>query len=273
MNRIERKFALLKDQGKKALIPFVTAGDPDLATTEELVPALFASGADLVEIGVPFSDPVAEGPVIQKASKRALDSGTTLVNIFEMIGRLRQQTDEPLLLMLYLNSIFRFGKERFFRLCVENGVDGVIIPDMPYEERGEIQTEAEKSGVISISMVAPTSHERIAMIASAAKGFLYCVSSTGVTGMRANFNTDFQKFFGTIQKYAKVPCTVGFGISNPEQAKRMAAYCDGVIVGSAVVSLVERNGREAVSAVSEFVQSLKKAIEKDGLSRQTNENI
>ena len=273
MNRIERKFALLKDQGEKALIPFVTAGDPDLATTEKLIPALFASGADLVEIGVPFSDPVAEGPIIQKASKRALDSGTTLVNIFEMVGRLRQQTDEPLLLMLYLNSIFRFGKEHFFRLCVENGVDGVIVPDMPYEERDEIEAEAEKSGVISISMVAPTSHERIAMIASAAKGFLYCVSSTGVTGMRTNFDTDFQEFFGTIQKYAEIPCTVGFGISNPEQAKRMAFYCDGVIVGSAVVSLVERDGRNAIPAVSEFVHSLKKAIEKSGFSCQSNKNF
>jgi tryptophan synthase alpha chain len=262
MNRIERKFALLKDEGEKALIPFVTAGDPDLATTEKLVPAMFASGADLVEIGVPFSDPVAEGPVIQKASKRALDSGTTLVKIFEMVGRLRQQTDEPLLLMLYLNSIFRFGKERFFRLCVENGVDGVIVPDMPYEERDEIQAEADKSGVISVSMVAPTSHERIAMIASAAKGFLYCVSSTGVTGMRSSFSTDFSDFFGTIKKYAEVPCAVGFGISNPEQAKQMAAYCDGVIVGSAVVKLVERGGSGAVPAVSEFVRSLKKAVSK-----------
>ncbi len=260
MNRIDRKFASLREKGEKALIPFVTAGDPDLAATERLVPAMLAAGADLVEIGVPFSDPVAEGPVIQRASKRALDSGTTLVKIFEMVGRLRQKTDEPLLLMLYLNSIFRFGKERFFRLCAENGVDGVIVPDMPYEERGEIQKESEQSGVISVSMVAPASHERIAMIASVAKGFLYCVSSNGVTGMRSSFDTDFEEFFGTIRKYAKVPCAVGFGISNPEQARKMAAYCDGVIVGSAVVDLVERGGSGAVPAVSEFVRSLKKAI-------------
>lgn len=260
MNRIEHKFNQLKKDGKKALIPFVTAGDPDLATTEKLVPAMFTAGADLIEIGVPFSDPVAEGPVIQKASKRALDSGTTLVEIFKMVGRLRQETDEPILLMLYLNSIFRFGKERFFRLCAENGVDGVIVPDMPYEERDEIQSEAEKSGIIPISMVAPTSHERIATIASSAKGFLYCVSSTGVTGMRSSFDTDFKDFFGTIKKYTQIPCAVGFGISNPEQAKRMAAYCDGAIVGSAVVSLVEHNGSSAVPDVAEFVRSLKKAL-------------
>ena len=263
MNRIDRKFAQLKQNGAKALIPFVTAGDPDLETTERLVPALFAAGADLVEIGVPFSDPVAEGPVIQKASKRALDAGTTLTGIFAMVGRLRAQTDEPILLMLYLNSIFRFGKERFFRLCAENGVDGVIVPDMPYEERDEIQAEADKSGVVSVSMVAPTSHGRIATIASEAKGFLYCVSSTGVTGMRGSFRTDFVAFFGAVKQYAKVPCAVGFGISNQEQAKRMASYCDGVIVGSAVVSLVERFGRDAVPAVSEFVQSLKRAVASD----------
>lgn len=262
MNRIERKFALLKNKGEKALIPFVTAGDPDLATTEKLVTAMFSSGADLVEIGVPFSDPVAEGPVIQEASKRALGSGTTLVKILEMVGRLRQQTDEPLLLMLYLNSIFRFGKERFFQLCAESGVDGVIVPDMPYEERDEIEAQAEKSGVISVSMVAPTSHERIAMIASAAKGFLYCVSSTGVTGTRSSFSTNFNDFFGMIKKYTEIPCAVGFGISNPEQAKQVAAYCDGVIVGSAVVKLVERGGNSAIPAVSEFVQSLKKSISK-----------
>lgn len=265
MNRIERKFAQLKKAEKKALIPFVTAGDPNLATTEQLVPAMFAAGADLVEIGVPFSDPVAEGPVIQKASNRALNSGTSLVKIFEMVGHLRQKTDEPLLLMLYLNSIFRFGKKRFFELCAKNGVDGVIVPDMPYEERSEIQAEAEKSGVIPISMVAPTSHERIAMIASSAKGFLYCVSSTGVTGMRSSFDTDFKDFFGTIKKYTQIPCAIGFGISNPDQAKRMAAYCDGVIVGSAVVRLVEHDGSGAVPAVSEFVRSLKQAVAETGI--------
>lgn len=260
MNRIDRKFSQLKEKGEKALIPFVTAGDPDLGTTEKLVLSMLDAGADLVEIGVPFSDPVAEGPVIQKASKRALDAGTTLVKIFETVKHLREKTDEPLLLMMYLNSIFRFGTERFFKLCSETGVDGVIVPDMPYEERDEIQETADRFGVIPISMVAPTSHERIAMIASAAKGFLYCVSSTGVTGTRSKFTTDFGEFFGAIKKYANVPYAVGFGISNPEQAKQMSSYCDGAIVGSAIVKIVEREGRNAAAPVAEFVKSLKDAI-------------
>lgn len=260
MNRIEKEFSELQSKGEKAVISFVTAGDPDLGTTEKLVLAMMESGADLVEIGVPFSDPVAEGPVIQRASKRSLNAGTTLVDIFGMVKRLRSQTEEPLLLMLYLNSIFRFGKDRFFGLCADCGVDGVIVPDMPYEERDEILAEAEKNGVLVISMVAPTSNERISMITAGAKGFLYCVSSTGVTGMRTGFETDFGKFFGTIKGCTDIPCAVGFGISNPEQARLAARYCDGVIVGSAVVTLVEEYGQNAVPYVSEFVRSLKEAV-------------
>jgi tryptophan synthase alpha chain len=260
MNRIEQKFAELKSKNEKAVIPFVTAGDPNLETTERLVLAMLESGADLVEIGVPFSDPIAEGPVIQRASQRSLDAGTTLLDIFKTVKRLRSQTEEPLLLMLYLNSIFRFGKDRFFELCADCGVDGVIVPDMPYEERDEILTEAEKNGVLVISMVAPTSNERIAMITAEAKGFLYCVSSTGVTGMRTEFETDFQKFFSAIKKCTDIPCAVGFGISNPEQAKQAARYCDGVIVGSAIVDLVEKYGSNAVPKVADFVRSLKEAV-------------
>lgn len=263
MNRIDRKFAELRKKREKALIPFVTAGDPDLETTERLVLSILGAGADLVEIGVPFSDPVAEGPVIQKASKRALDSGTTLVKIFELVRRLREKTDEPLLLMLYLNSIFRFGTERFFELCADAGVDGVIVPDMPFEERDEIQGSADRHKILTIRMVAPTSRERIAMIASSAKGFLYCVSSTGVTGTRSKFTTDFGAFFGAIKKYAAAPCAVGFGISDPEQAKRMAAYCDGVIVGSAIVKIVEREGKDAVPPVADFVRSLAEAVKEN----------
>ncbi len=260
MNRIDRKFAELKAKGEKALIPFVTAGDPDLETTERLVPALFAAGADLVELGVPFSDPVAEGPVIQRASRRALDGGVTLAKIFDLIRRLRAKTDGPLLLMLYMNSIFRPGTDLFFRRCAETGVDGVIVPDLPYEERGEIQGAAERNGVYPIRMVAPTSHDRIAKIAAGAKGFLYCVSSTGVTGTRSRFTTDFDSFFGAVKRSAKIPCAVGFGISGPEQAKAMASYCDGVIVGSAVVKIVEREKRAAAAPVAEFVRSLKSAV-------------
>ena len=260
MNRIDCKFAELKGKNEKALIPFVTAGDPDLETTEKLVLSMFDAGADLIELGVPFSDPVAEGPVIQKASKRAIDGGVTLVKIFGLVERLRKKTDEPLLLMMYINSIYRFGTKRFFGLCAEKGIDGVIVPDLPYEEREEIQEEAEQSGVYPIRLVAPTSHERTAMIADGAKGFLYCVSSTGVTGTRDKFSTDFDKFFGTVKKYAKIPYVVGFGISNPEQAKKMSAYCDGAIIGSAIVKIVEKEKQNSVKPVADFICSVKDAI-------------
>ena len=262
MNRIDAKFAELKARGEKALIPFVTGGDPNLGTTEKLVLAMIGAGADLVEIGVPFSDPVAEGPTIQKASRRALDAGTTLVGIFDLAGRLREKTETPILLMLYLNSIYRFGKERFFSLCNGKGVDGVIVPDMPYEEKDEIEPAASAHDVVSVRLVAPTSHGRVRMIASGAKGFLYCVSSTGVTGTRKSFDTDFDAFFGTVRKYAKIPCAVGFGISDPEQAEAMASYCDGAIVGSAIVRLVEQYGKDSVPHVAEFVKSLKDAVRK-----------
>ena len=260
MNRIDAKFAELKANGEKALIPFVTGGDPDPGTTEQLVLAMIGAGADLVEIGVPFSDPVAEGPTIQKASRRALDAGTTLAGIFGLVSRLRAKTETPLLLMLYLNSIYRFGKQRFFSLCNETGVDGVIVPDMPYEEKDEIEPAAAERGVVSIRMVAPTSHGRVRMIAQGAKGFLYCVSSTGVTGVRKSFDTDFGAFFGAVRRYARIPCAVGFGISTPEQARAMAAHCDGAIVGSAIVRLVERYGTASAPHVAEFVKSLKDAV-------------
>lgn len=252
-NRIDRKFAQLKEQGKKALIPFVTAGDPSLEKTEELVLSMFAQGADLVELGVPFSDPIAEGPVIQEASLRALKGGVTLIGIFDLVRKLRKKTDEPLLLMLYVNSIFRFGTERFFDLCQETGVDGVIVPDLPFEERDEILPAARARGVYNISLVAPTSHDRIQRIAEEAEGFLYCVSSTGVTGVRQSFQTDFDQFFTDVQAAAKAPCCVGFGISSPEQARRMASYCDGVIVGSAIV---QRPPEEIPAFVGDLAKGL-----------------
>ncbi len=260
MNRIEIALSELKNKNEKALIPFVTAGDPDIGTTEKLVLEMFENGADIIEIGVPFSDPVAEGKVIQAASLRSLNQGTNLNGIFGMVERLRQKTDKPLLLMMYVNTIFRFGTEKFFELCREKGIDGVIVPDLPYEEKGEIAPYAEKNEIIPISLVAPTSHQRIATIASEAKGFLYCVSSTGVTGTRSKFTTNFDEFFGEIKKSCQVPAMVGFGISNPEQAAKMSGYCDGVIVGSAIVKIVEEYGRNSVQKVGEFVKSLKNAI-------------
>ena len=260
MNRIDKCFEELKAAGKKALITFITAGDPDLETTEKLVLEMYDKGADIIELGVPFSDPVAEGVTIQKASLRSLSGGTNLTKIFDTVKNIRSKTDKPLLLMMYINTIFVYGTEKFFSQCAEYGIDGVIVPDMPYEERDEIQGYADKYGIININLVAPTSHGRIKEIAEHSTGFLYCVSSTGVTGTRSSFNTDFDEFFGTIKKYAKCPCAVGFGISNPEQAAKMASYCDGVIVGSAVVKVVEKYGKDSVTEVGKFVHSLKAAI-------------
>lgn len=261
MNRIDEKFRELKQKGRKALIPFVTAGDPDYETTKRLVLELEKSGADLIELGVPFSDPVAEGPVIQQASLRALQGGTTLKGIFELVRELRPKVQVPLLLMMYVNTIFRFGTERFFSLCKECGIDGVIVPDLPFEEREEIAPMAEKYGVYPISLVTPTSRERIAKIARECRGFLYCVSSTGVTGMRSCFSTDFNEFFAAVKANTKVPCAVGFGISTPNQAAVMQSYCDGVIVGSAIVKLVGQLGTNSPDAVGEFVRSMRRAMD------------
>ena len=199
--------------------------------------------------------------MIQEASLRALEHGTTLVGIFEMVKRLRQNTQVPIALMMYINTIFRFGTERFFKLCEEHGIDGVIVPDLPYEERDEIADIAKAHGVHQIQLVAPTSHERIQAIAKESQGFLYCVSSTGVTGMREQFATDFQPFFDAIQTYCSTPYAVGFGIGTPEQVREMKGYCDGVIVGSAIVDLVGREKQNAPKAVGEFVRTLRTVLD------------
>lgn len=259
-NRIDIKLEQLKAENRKALVTFITAGDGGYQTTEDAILAMEKNGADIIEIGVPFSDPVAEGPVIQDASVRALQGGTTLVGIFEMVKRLREKTDMPLLFMMYLNTIYRFGTERFFKLCVECGIDGVIVPDMPFEEYDEIVPTSDKYGVYSISLVAPTSHKRVEKIAKNAKGFLYCVSSVGVTGTRSRFDTDFNEFFKPVKEFSRVPYFVGFGISNGEQARAMSEYCDGVIVGSAIVKIVGEGGNVAEN-VGKFTSELRHAID------------
>lgn len=261
MNRIDECFERLKKENKKALITFVTAGDPNMETTEKAVLKMYESGADIIELGVPFSDPVAEGKAIQKASQRSLKGGTNLDKIFAAVKNIREKSNEPLLLMMYVNTIFVYGKERFFSQCKSCGVDGVIVPDLPFEERDEILPSAEKEGIATINLVAPTSHERIKEIAENSKGFLYCVSSTGVTGVRSEFSTDFDEFFGTIKKYVKCPCAVGFGISGPEAAKKMSSYCDGVIVGSAIVNIAEKYGENCAEHIGEFVKSLREGID------------
>lgn len=260
-NKIDARLEQCKAEGRKALITFITAGDGGYDCTEKAVLEMAKNGADLIELGVPFSDPIAEGPVIQCASERSLRNGTTLVGIFDLVRRLRKETDVPLLLMMYLNTIFRFGTERFFALCEECGIDGVIVPDIPFEEKDEIQGSADAHNVHNISFVTPASENRIQMIASEATGFLYCVSSNGVTGVRSQFQTDFAPFFEKIHKYAKVPCAVGFGISGPEAAREMSQYCDGVIVGSAVVRLVEQYGSDAPKEIGAFTKSLRDALD------------
>lgn len=260
MNRIDKCFEELKAKGKKALITFITAGDPDMETTEKTVLEMFDKGADIIELGVPFSDPIAEGVTIQRSSLRSLNGGTTLDKIFGTVESIRKKTDKPLILMMYLNTIFVYGTERFFSLCKEKGVDGVIVPDMPYEERDEILPTAKKYGIHNINLVSPASHDRIKTIAADSEGFLYCVSSNGVTGVRSEFKTDFDEFFGIIGENAKCPFCVGFGISSPEQARKMSGYCDGVIVGSAIVNIMEKNGVNSPQPVGEFVSTLSEVL-------------
>lgn len=255
MNRIERAF-----DKQKAFIPFVTGGDPDLDTTEKLILTMSKAGADLIEIGIPFSDPVAEGPVIQAADERALKAGTTTDHLFDMISRIRRKTDIPLVFMTYLNPIYTYGKEKFMKRCKDCGVDGIIVPDMPYEEKDELKEISRTYGITLISMIAPTSKERIRMIAKQAEGFLYCVSSLGVTGVRKQIKTDINSMINEVRQVTSIPCAVGFGISTPEQAKKMAEVSDGAIVGSAIVKLVAEYGTECLNPVSKYVSDMKKAV-------------
>lgn len=244
----------------KAFIPFITAGDPDLASTERFVLAMAEAGADLIEIGIPFSDPIAEGVVIQEADIRALRSGTTTDKVFEMVKSLRQKTDIPLVFMTYLNIVFYYGYERFFARCAEVGISGIIIPDLPYEEKNECAGIAAEHQVEIVSMIAPTSRERIQTIASDAEGFLYVVSSMGVTGVRQKITTDLKTIIGQIREVTSLPAAIGFGISTPGQASDMAAISDGAIVGSAIVRLVAEYGREAEDPVREYVRQMAGAV-------------
>lgn len=255
MNRISQAF----DHGK-AFIAFVTGGDPDLETTEKLIISMEEAGADLVEIGVPFSDPIAEGPVIQAANERALKAGCTTDALFEMVGRVRNKVKVPLVFLTYINPIYTYGKERFLKRCNECGIDGIIVPDLPYEEREELLSDCNTYDVDLISLIAPTSKERITMIAKEAKGFIYCVSSLGVTGVRADIKTDLAAMIKSVKSVSSSPCAIGFGVSTIEQAEEMASISDGVIVGSAIVSLVEKYGRDSVEPVKVYVSDMKSAI-------------
>lgn len=245
----------------KAFIPFITCGDPDLETTMKIVHEMQENGADLIELGIPFSDPTAEGPVIQEASLRALNAGTTTDKIFDMVIKLRSEgITVPMVFMTYANVVYSYGSERFISKCKEIGIDGLILPDIPYEEKEEFWDICVKYDIDLVSLIAPTSEDRIAMIAKEAKGFIYVVSSLGVTGTRSTITTDIGALTSKIREVTDVPCAIGFGISGPEQAAKMSAHADGVIVGSAIVKIVAQYGKDAPSHVGEFVKSVKGAI-------------
>ena len=255
MSNIRKAF-----ENGKAFIPFVTGGDPTLDVTEQLLYAMQDAGADLIEIGIPFSDPIAEGIVIQEANERALEAGCTTDKLFDMIFRARQKVTVPMVFLTYVNPIYTYGKEKFMKRCVECGMDGIIVPDLPYEEKEELSGVCEQHDVDLISLIAPTSHERIRMIAKEAKGFVYCVSSLGVTGVRSEIKTNIAEMTKMVKEETDVPCAVGFGISTPEQAAAMARVSDGAIVGSAIVKLVAKHGENAVSAVAQYVREMKEAV-------------
>lgn len=244
----------------KAFIAFITCGDPDLETTAAVVRAAAENGADLIELGIPFSDPTAEGPVIQGANLRALKSGVTADRIFALVRSLRQDVKTPMVFMTYANVVFSYGTERFMAECREAGIDGLILPDLPFEEKGEFLPVCRRYGVDLISLIAPTSENRIAMIAKEAEGFLYIVSSLGVTGARSEIKTDIASIVEVVRENTDIPCAIGFGISTPEQAAQMASIADGAIVGSAIVRLIEEHGRDAAPYVGDYVRAMKEAL-------------
>ncbi len=255
MSKIREAF-----DGHKAFIPFITCGDPDLSTTAAAVRAMVAAGADLIELGIPFSDPTAEGPVIQGANLRALSAGVTTDQVFDLVRELRKDVTIPMVFMTYANVVFSYDADRFIRTCSEVGIDGLILPDLPFEEKEEFQPICKKYGVDLISLIAPTSANRIAMIAREAEGFIYVVSSLGVTGTRSEIKTDIASIVKVIRENTDVPCAVGFGISTLEQAAKMAGISDGAIVGSAIIKILARYGKEAPERIGEYVKQMKDAL-------------
>lgn len=255
MSNIHRAF-----ENGKAFIAFITCGDPDLETTAAAVRAAASNGADLIELGIPFSDPTAEGPVIQGANLRALSGGITTDKVFAFVKELRRDVRIPMVFMTYANVVFSYGAERFISTCRDIEIDGLILPDLPFEEKEEFQPLCRKYGVDLVSLIAPTSENRIAMIAKEAEGFLYIVSSLGVTGTRSEINTDLASIVRVVRENTGVPCAIGFGISTPEQAKKMSDAADGVIVGSAIVKLLEKYGKDAPEHIGDYVKSMKDAI-------------
>ena len=255
MSNIRKAF-----ENGKAFIPFITCGDPDLQTTAAAVRAAVQNGADLIELGIPFSDPTAEGPVIQGANLRALSGGVTTDRVFDLVRELRRDVTVPMVFMTYANVVFSYGADRFIAACQEIGIDGLILPDLPFEEKEEFLPICRQYGVDLISMIAPTSENRIAMIAKEAEGFLYIVSSLGVTGTRSSITTDLGSIIRVVRENTDVPCAIGFGISTPEQARKMAALSDGAVVGSAIIKLLAQYGKEAPAHIGAYVKEMKDAV-------------
>lgn len=254
------KIAAAFKKQRKCFIPFITAGDPNLDVTEKLIVAMANAGADIVELGIPFSDPVAEGEVIQAANIRALSAGTTTDKIFAMLKNVRTKTDVPLVFLTYINPIFTYGTEKFLANCQSAGLDGIIVPDVPYEEKAPLAELCRKYGVDLIPLVAPTSDERIKMIAGEAQGYVYIVSSLGVTGVRQDITTDIAAIVRKIREVTDVPAAVGFGIATPQQAREMAAISDGAIVGSAVVQIIGEHGKNCLEPVTDYVKQMAAAV-------------
>ena len=255
MTKIKQAFS-----NGKAFIPFITCGDPDLETTAKVVKAAAENGADLIELGIPFSDPTAEGPVIQAANIRALNGGVNTDKIFDFVRELRKDIKIPLVFMTYANVVFSYGSDKFISLCAEVGIDGLILPDIPFEEKEEFLDICHKYDVALISLIAPTSKDRVGMIAKNAEGFIYLVSSLGVTGVRTEINTELSSIVEVIRENTDIPCAIGFGISTPQQAHDMAAVADGAIVGSAIIKIIEKYGKNSADYVGEYVRSMKKAL-------------
>ena len=255
MSRIRDAF-----QNGKAFIPFITCGDPDLETTGAAVRAAVENGADLIELGIPFSDPTAEGPVIQGANLRALAGGVRTEQIFSFVRELRKDIQVPMVFMTYANVVFSYGADRFISTCRDVGIDGLILPDLPFEEKEEFLPLCHRYGVDLISLIAPTSMDRISMLAREAEGFLYIVSSLGVTGTRSEITTDLASIIKVVRENTDIPCAIGFGISMPAQAAAMAELADGVIVGSAIIKILEQYGKDAPPRIGDFVGSMKRAI-------------
>lgn len=262
-NRIDLKFNELKKNNKKAFITFITAGYPDLNTCEELVISMEESGADIIELGIPYSDPLADGVIIQESSLKALENGAKISKIMDMVKKIRLRTQVPLVYMLYYNSIFKYGMEKFLSEAKEAGIDGIIIPDLPIEERKDIIKMTKKYDIALVPLVAPTSKDRIEKITKDAEGFVYCVSTTGVTGVRDSLGTDIAEYMKIVSSYTDKPKAIGFGISNGEMAKKLKPYCDGIIIGSAVIKQImnSKNKEEALENVRSFTQSIRKSLD------------